>query len=307
MFSKAESNQLNGSWSTTVGNCICCGAIVSSKEGFCRQCATPSNLSRAASSSANDNGFISVLGASNAGKTVYLGMLLDILSKEGGLLSGAPKSTFSVNLQEQVITALENRHFPEKTPSESDMWNWVHCELSLREKRSHRNLDLISPDLAGEAIAVEVQQPGTFPIIQQVVQRSGGIMILCDSIRVGRANSGDDLFAMKLAAYVAQHHGLSPNGHSGQQTGAGPSLAVVLTKCDACPEAVEDPEGFATNNLPRLHEFCRKTFSRHRYFAASVAGNTGMVTDANSYSHRIPLHIEPRGIVEPLSWLVTGA
>jgi len=306
MLSKSESIGRSGNWTTTAGHCICCGAIVSSKDGFCRQCATPSNLSRAASNSSNENGFISVLGASNAGKTVYLGMLLDILSKDGSPMSGAPKSTFSVNLQEQVITALESRWFPEKTPSESDMWNWVHCELSLREKRSTRSLDLISPDLAGEAIAVEVQQPGTYPIIQHVVQRSSGIMILCDSIRVGLANSGDDLFAMKLAAYVAQHHGLSPNNQSSQQTDSGPSLAIVLTKCDACPEAVDDPEGFATNNLPRLHEYCRKTFTRHRYFAASVAGNTGMVTDSNNYTHRIPLHIEPRGVVEPLSWLVSG-
>jgi Double-GTPase 2 len=297
---------MSSSWSSTVDNCICCGAVVNSKDGFCRQCATPSNLSKVASNSSNENGFISVLGASNAGKTVYLGMLLDVLSKDGGPISGAPKSTFSVNLQEQVITALEGRSFPEKTPSESDMWNWVHCELSLRESRSVRSLDLISPDLAGEALALEVQQPGTNPIIQQVVQRSLGIMILCDSIRVGRGNSGDDLFAMKLAAYVAQHHGLTSNCQSNQQANCGPRLAIVLTKCDACPEAVDDPEGFAANNLPRLHEYCRKTFSHHRYFATRVAGNTAMATDSNNYSYRIPLHIEPKGVVEPLGWLVSG-
>ncbi len=305
MYNSSDNAVLSSSWASTACNCVCCGAIINSKEGFCRQCSTPSNLSRAASNSENETGFISVLGASNAGKTVYLGMLLDILSKEGGAISGAPRSTFSVNLQEQVITALESRHFPEKTPSESDMWNWVHSELSLRERKSARTLELISPDLAGEAIAAEVQQPGTYPIIQQVVRRSSGVMILCDSIRVREANSGDDLFAMKLAAYVAQHHGLSPNNGSLRKE-ASPSLAVVLTKCDACPEAIDEPSSFAANNLPRLHEFCRRTFSRYRYFAASVAGNTGQLLETNRSPLRIPLHIEPRGVVEPLSWLVTG-
>lgn len=306
MFYKTENSNHGRSWAESACNCVCCGAIIGSKDVFCRQCATPTTLSRAASHSSVETGFISVLGASNAGKTVYLGMLLDVLNKDGGAVSGAPKSTFSVNLQEQVITALESRQFPEKTPSESDMWNWVHCELSLRNKRSARSLELISPDLAGEAIAAEVQQPGTYPIIQQVVRRSSGIMILCDSIRVREANSGDDLFAMKLAAYVAQHHGMSPNNHSEHSDGTGPSLAIVLTKCDACPEATQDPTSFATNNLPRLHEFCRRTFSEFRYFAASVAGNTGLIADTGRNSLRIPLHIEPRGVVEPLSWLVTG-
>lgn len=306
MFHQNDHTRTAGSWGNSAGNCICCGALISSSDGFCRQCAMPSNLSRAASGSSNDKSFISVLGASNAGKTVYLGMLLDIIGKDGGAVSGSPKSTFSVNLQEQVITALENRHFPEKTPSESDMWNWVHCELALRERRSLRSLDLISPDLAGEAIALEVQQPGTYPIIQHVVQRSSGVMILCDSIRVGQASSGDDLFAMKLAAYVAQLHGISPNGHTRQRNESEPSLAIVLTKCDACPEATEDPTAFAANNLPRLFEFCRKTFTKHHYFAASVAGNTCVVLDNAKVPHRIPLHIEPRGVVEPLSWLVTG-
>lgn len=274
------------------------------KDEYCKHCTAPGALSRIASQHSESTGFISVLGASNAGKTVYLGMLLDILSKEGGPVSGAPTSTFSVNLQEQVITALERREFPEKTPSESDMWNWVHCELTLREKRANRSLELISPDLAGEALAVEVQQIGTYPIIQQVVRRSSGIMLLCDSIRVRESTSSDDLFAMKLAAYVAQLHGLVSSDKSNKQTAIVPSLAIVLTKCDGCPEAMENPQSFAANNLPRLYEFCRRTFPRHQYFSASVAGNTGVATDSTGYQHRIPLHIEPCGIVEPLCWLV---
>jgi hypothetical protein len=304
MVSRSEIARQGRNWSVGHFNCICCGTPMTGKDEFCKHCAAPGALSRVASQHADSTGFISVLGASNAGKTVYLGMLLDILSKEGGAVSGAPTSTFSVNLQEQVITALERREFPEKTPSESDMWNWVHCELNLKDRKGNSSLELISPDLAGEAIAMEVQQTGTYPIIQQVVRRSSGIMILCDSIRVREAASGDDLFAMKLAAYVAQLHGLSPSERASKRTATIPSLAIVLTKCDGCPEAMENPHGFAANNMPRLNEFCRRTFPRHEYFSASVAGNTGYVVEPNGGGQRIPLHIEPRGIVEPLCWLV---
>lgn len=294
-----------GSWPVQSSNCICCGSPLTVKDFVCRQCSAPSALSYTASQSPDATNFVSVLGASNAGKTVYLGMLLDILSKEGGNISGAPTSTFSVNLQEHVITALERREFPEKTPSEPDMWNWVQCELTLREKRSVRRMELISPDLAGEAIAYEVQQTGTYPIIQQVVRRSSGVMILCDSIRVRAASSTDDLFAMKLAAYVAQLHGLSQADQSQRKAASSPSVAIVFTKCDACPEAIENPKEFAANNMPRLVEFSRRTFSRHQYFAAGIAGNTAVLNESGKNPQRIPLHVEPRGIVEPLDWLVS--
>ncbi len=306
MVSYSSNSSVMGSRSTSASACVCCGGQLSLKDVICRQCSAPGSLSRSASSNTEATSFISVLGASNAGKTVFLGTLLDILSKESGRISGAPASTFSVNLQEHVISALERREFPEKTPSEPDMWNWVHCELSLREKRSTQNLELISPDLAGEAIAYEVQQNGAYPIIQQIVSRSSGVMILCDSIRARAGSSGDDLFAMKLAAYVSQLHGLSPIDAKNREAQASPSLAIVLTKCDACPEAVESPAAFAANNLPRLFEFVRRTFPHHKYFATSVAGNTALTIDPRKgQQHRIPLHIEPRGIVEPLSWLVS--
>ena len=148
--------------------------------------------------------FVSVLGPSNAGKTVYLGLLLDILSKGSEEFRGTATSAFSVDLLEQVVTALERRSFPEKTPSEADAWKWLHCQISIAEKKSTRNVDLISPDFAGEAIAMEVNQAGIFPAIQHVVRKSSGLMILCDSMRVRDAGSGEDLFAMKLASYIAQ-------------------------------------------------------------------------------------------------------
>jgi hypothetical protein len=248
---------------------------------------------------------VSVLGASNAGKTVYLGLLLDILSKGPEEFRGMATSAFSVDLQEQVVTALERRTFPEKTPSEADEWKWLHCEISMAEKKETRNVDLISPDFAGEAIAMEINQAGLYPAIGHVVSKSSGLMILCDSMRVRDAGSSEDLFAMKLGSYVAQLHGLAGDGKGGRGRAAGPAIALVFTKCDGCPEAIEDPSAFAAHNTPRLFEFCRRTFPRHAFFAVSVAGSSGLLADPNGRQTRIPFHIQPRGVVQPLKWIVS--
>ena len=82
-------------------------------------------------------------------------------------------------------------------------------------------------------------------------------------------------------------------------------MAIVFTKCDGCPEAIEDPSVFAANNTPRLFEFCRRTFSRHAFFAASVAGSSGVLADTSGRQMQIPFHIEPHGVVEPLQWIVS--
>ncbi len=284
-------------------DCACCDLRLSERDDYCPECLTPSSLSRTVATRVGKQNFISVLGASNAGKTVYLGLLLDILSKGPDEFRGMATSAFSVDLQEQVITALERRTFPEKTPSEADLWKWLHCQISMGADKDARMVDLISPDFAGEAIAMEVNQAGLYPAIQHVVKKSSGLMILCDSMRVRDSGSGEDLFAMKLASYIAQLHGLTNDASKGRT--AGPAVAIVFTKCDGCPEAIADPDAFAANNTSRLFEFCRRSFSKHAFFAASVAGSSGLVSDAAGRSMRLPFHIQPQGVLEPLQWIVS--
>jgi hypothetical protein len=283
--------------------CVCCGERLSQREHCCEECQTPTSVSRAVAARAQAQSFISVLGASNAGKTVYLGLLLDMLSNGSDSLRGSATGAFSIELQEQVITALERRSFPEKTPSEADAWKWFHCQISMAEKKKTRYVDMISPDFAGEAIAMEINHAGMYPSIGHVVSKSGGLMILCDSMRVRDAGSGEDLFAMKLASYIAQQQGLETD--NGRRRSSGPAVAIVFTKSDGCPEAIEDPAQFASNNTPRLFEFCRRMFTRHSFFAASVAGSSGVLADTKGRKMRVPFHIQPYGIVEPLKWIVS--
>ena len=293
----------HSSVTTEESACVCCDHPLSDRDQYCPECDTPAAFSAAVAARKERQNFISVLGASNAGKTVYLGLLLDILSKGPETFRGLATSAFSIELQEQVVTALEERRFPEKTPAEADAWKWLHCQLSVTQKKKSRCFDLISPDFAGEAIALEVNRAGSYPAIHQVVKKSTGILVLCDSMKVRDAGSGEDLFAMKLASYIAQVHGLSSNPKV-SRTNAGPSIAVVFTKSDSCPEAIEDPATFAVNNTSRLYEFCRRTFPKYRFFAASVAGSSSLVTDTRGRTASVPFHIQPKGIVEPLKWII---
>ncbi len=284
--------------------CICCSARFDEHDEYCPKCQTPVSVTHSVAAAGGEHSFISVLGASNSGKTVYLGFLLDLLSKGPEDFYGAAASSFSFELQEYVITELERRAFPEKTPSEADAWQWVHCKLNLGNQKAARTADLISPDFAGEAIAMEISQAGLYPAVRHVVTRSKGIMILCDSVRVRDEGAGEDLFAMKLATYIAENHRLG--NEAGAAQSQGPSVAVIFTKCDACPEAAENPVNFAANNTPRLYDFCRKTFKRVDFFAAGIAGSTGLLADSKGWQMRVPFHIQPYGVLEPLQWIVEG-
>jgi hypothetical protein len=244
---------------------------------------------------------VSVLGASGAGKTVYLGFLLDLLSKGTPRLKGVANSTFSLAVQDETLTSLQNRRFPEKTPSEADNWQWVHCEVHRLQKPKNY-ADIITPDFAGEAIALEVERPGSYPAIRYVVAQSRGLLILCDSLRVRDASLSEDMFATKLACYI---HSLQQSLSNRQKT---PMIdlpvAIVFTKTDWCPEARFEPDIFARNNLPRMVQICARNFARHRFFAASVVGRSATLRDRQGRSMQLALHVEAHGIAEPLEWIL---
>ena len=64
----------------------------------------PMALIQEAVSQDRDPCIVTVVGDSNVGKTVYLGMLLDMLSKSAENFEAVPKGAYSVNLQHTVIS-----------------------------------------------------------------------------------------------------------------------------------------------------------------------------------------------------------
>ena len=286
----------------TMVGCVCCGVQFPGTGKHCNRCQAPIELSQIVRSRGAPSRYVSVLGASGAGKTVYLGLLLDLLSKGCDDLRGVANGSFSVAVQQNTIAALEHRRFPEKTPSEADGWQWVHCEIATAH--SKRPWDLITPDFAGEAISLEIEQPGSYPAIRSVVGQSGGILVLCDAISACDSPLQEDIFSLKLATYIQSaqdERGRLTNKKKKQHK---TPIAVVFTKCDQCPEVRDDPERFAENNLPRLLQFCRRGFSRYRFFAASAVANCATLMDDYGCCSQIALHVEPRGVLEPLQWII---
>jgi hypothetical protein len=281
-------------------DCACCDKLIAGRHVYCPHCHAPAEVSRTVAERGMPPQFVTVLGPSGAGKTVYLGMLLDMLSKGNRTLRGLPNGPFSLAVQQETIDALQKQRFPEKTPSEADQWRWVHCEVTAT-RRPRKVIDLVTPDLAGEAIALELEHENTHPVIRSVISKSSGLLVLFDSGRARDEGRTEDIFAMKLISYLANVY----KGASGlaKRKSAVP-VSIVLTKADRCPEAVRSPEIFAAATMPGLVQGCRRHFAKHRFFASGIVGSYAMGIDGYGRRMHMPLHVEPHGIMEPLQWLM---
>jgi len=111
--------------------CYLCSGDNCYDADVCRHCQAPMALAHQAYSEKIHPQIFGVVGPAGAGKTVYLGMLLDLLSRGATLMQVLARGAFSITLQQTTIAALARCEFPDKTPNEPDYWNWVHCQLSI--------------------------------------------------------------------------------------------------------------------------------------------------------------------------------
>ncbi len=280
--------------------CVTCHTQLIASGRACPTCGTPMQVSKSFRNQGYRGKLITVLGASSAGKTVYLGMLMDMLSKSHNGLRGVPNGSFSMDIQDETIRAFENRRFPEKTPSEADHWNWVHCE-AFDERNPKRRVEIITPDVAGEVLAFELENPNSSVTIRSLITNTNGMIILLDSQQVRDAARAVDVFGTKLIAYIADLH-TRPVGERRKQVRL--PIAFVLTKTDGCREAGADAVKFARSNLMGLTQYCEQKLASFRFFSASVVGSTMSVLDDYGAEYQAPLHIQPRGIIEPLDWIL---
>ena len=281
--------------------CVTCGTqLVDSGQG-CPRCHTPIKVSKSVARQGNVGKLVSVLGASGAGKTVYLGMLLDMRSKGYDGIRGLPNGGFSLEIQDQTIKALEHRRFPQKTPSEPDKWKWIHCE-AFDERKPKRRVEIITPDVAGEVLAMELEQTNSSSSIRSLMLNSDSMIVLLDSQRIRDDGRSEDMFAVKLITYVAS---LNTSSKNERRKKVRLPIAFVLTKADMCPDAEHDVRTFAKANLPGLFQFCEQRLQSYEFFSASVVGSTAQAKDRYGSRLQVPLHIQPRGIVEPLEWIIS--
>lgn len=275
--------------------CYICGEGNTFDAEMCRHCHSPMALAHQANSQKVHPLMLSVIGSAGAGKTVYLGMLADMLSRPNDSAQLLARGAFSISLQQMTMAALAECEFPAKTPNEPDRWNWMHYQAQVRGRRTP--LELIMPDMAGEAILEEINHPHSYPVIRAFLTKCVGAMLLVDAEQLDQGDQQQDLQTMKILSYMAE---LTNDRRRGW--GSRP-LAVVFTKADQCDTSFDDPEEFARKNAPGLWQHCRERFRRSKFFAAGVAGACIYRRDLGG-KVLTPLRIEPRGVVEPFLWLV---
>lgn len=260
----------------------------------CRNCYAPMALAHQANSQKVKPHLIAAIGASNSGKTVYLGMLAELLSRDTGPLQLLARGAFSIGMQQATVSALARCEFPAKTPNDPDRWNWMHCQIHRRQQTP---LELIFPDLAGEALMAEVEHPGSFPLIRTFLKRCSGLLILIDSSSASAGDSREDLAARKLITYLSELD-TTKNGWASRPT------AIVFSKADACEAEMIDAVRFAQTYTSGLASDARKRIPKHQFFATRIAGATAFRQTRFGGKVHVPLRIEPHGVTEPLAWLL---
>ena len=277
--------------------CYICEGGNSFDSELCWHCHAPLVLAHQAKSAKVAPRMIAALGASGSGKTVYLGMLTDMLSHPRQPLQLTSRGAFSITLQQNTVAALQQCRFPEKTPTEPDRWNWVHCQVK-QQKKNAQPVELIMPDVAGEALAEEIDHPGSFPVIQAFLGKCHGLFILADASRMAEGNKDQDFFGMKMLSYLSEMQENSRLGWSSKP------IAVILSKADECESCFEDPHTFTREHSPGIWHQCEEHFSNYKMFATGVAGACAYRQHSHGSRLRVPLRVEPRGIIEPFEWLV---
>ncbi len=275
--------------------CFICEGGNSFDTEVCRHCQAPMALAHQANLRKTPPQLVATIGSAGAGKTVYLGMLTDMLSRGHDDLQLLARGAFSVSLQQLTMSALANCEFPDKTPNEPDRWNWIHCQIRSSQKRCPT--ELIMPDLPGEAILEEVDHPHTYPVIRAFLAKCAGVMILIDAVRLMEGEKDQDFFTMKILSYLSEM--------DDDPKTAWPSrpISLIYTKADQCEACFDDPTEFARKHSPGLWQHCQQRFTRSRFFASGVAGACGFQMELGGV-RQVPLRVEPRGVVEPFAWLV---
>ncbi len=262
---------------------------------LCRHCFAPMALAHQSNSQKIQPQMLGLVGASGVGKTVYLGMLMDMLSRPTQPLQVLARGAFSISLQQTAMAALAQCEFPDKTPNEPDRWNWVHCQVKTPEQKALS--ELIMPDMAGEAILQEVEHPQSYPAVRALLQKCGGLLLLIDAVKLRDRGHEQEHFGLKILTFLSELESDAKTGWPARP------IAVVFSKADQCESGLDDPADFARTHAPALWHAAEERFRQVEFFASGVAGACAY-RNSLAGRRRVPLRIEPRGIREPFAWLV---
>ena len=179
-------------------SCFVCEAANTRNAEYCRRCSAPMALAYQPLGQTERPKMVALLGPGGSGKTVYLGMLMDMLSREPQRLEIVARGASSIGLQQTTVSALSRCQFPAKTGRDPESWNWMHCEIHRHETaagepptfaerlvraapqnrraaatKKDPRLELVIPDMAGDAIIEEVEHPQTYPVVRALLRKRG--------------------------------------------------------------------------------------------------------------------------------------
>jgi hypothetical protein len=121
--------------------------------------------------------------------------------------------------------------------------------------------------------------------------------MVIDAAQLDEGDSEPDYQAMKALSFLCESHGRKP------QRKLAVAMAVLFTKADRCEGALADPRRFAQTHTPGFWQLCQERLSHVECFAAGVVGACSF-SFTRAGKELTPLRIEPRGVIEPLRWLV---
>ena len=274
--------------------CFVCGNGNAFDRERCSYCQTPMALTYQASTLKSEPQVLSVLSSPKAGKTAYLGVLTDMLSRQNGGIQLLARGAFSVSMQQTAVSSLARGWFPPRTPDDPSYWNWMHCRIMKGRRRA---LEMILPDVPGEIIAKEIDHPQSQPLVKSLVGRSKAAMVLLDASRLVEGDRQPDFFALKAVSYLCELQSTKKFAWSRRP------IALTFTKADQAEAAFDNPVEFAQRYAPGLWHHCRQQLRRYQFFATSIAGGHAYLRDVTG-RRPIPLRIEPRNVVEPFDWLL---
>lgn len=311
-MSRLNSDKLRLNLGKEASKCVLCGHENMVEAERCRNCCAPIEFSRCtfqSKGSANRPKLITALGPDDCGKTMFLGMLLDMLSRQRERADFTACDSGSIAMQQQTIGSLAQGEFPNATDIDPENWKWAHCRISRRTRRDPH--ELFIADVSGESLVHELEHPGTTPLFKGLFLRSFGVFVCLDAGEVSRGEKNQEFYAMRVINEMneARSRQPKPKNRSKRSRSKSPvrqaaPIAIVLHKADECEVAFDDPANFVRTKTPNLWELCQGLPNAVDYFATSVVGQVGIRRTSNGRSALVPLRVEPRGIIEPFRWLL---
>ncbi|MEM8679729.1 MAG: hypothetical protein AAGF97_10295 [Planctomycetota bacterium] len=288
--------------------CHLCGHDNLFDADACRHCYAPISIARAMHDEKKpiSPSIVTAIGADGSGKTMLLGMLLDILSRQRERTDVTTCDSSSVALQQEAMAALARGEFPAPTSSEPEHWKWAHCRLRRRSKKQPAEVYFV--DVSGRSVIYELAHRGNCPLVGGLFSKSQCFLLTIDAMRVHEGDKDEEFYAMQMLSRileVRERDAQSERTFKGRRTPTMiPNVALVLTKVDQCEACFDNPREYAKGRLANLVQLLEDSFPKHEFFGVSIVGAQGIRRSSEGRRQFAPLRVEPRGVMEPFRWIV---